>query len=342
MCRATIGITMGDPAGVGPEVALKALRRVDYGNARYIIIGDYKVLLRALDTIKCRDLRVVKINRLVEIAGQLREPYVIGVYDLDNVALDNLVYGRPSIMGGKASYEYIVEAVRMAVDGMLDALVTMPISKESLNMAGYRYSGHTELLAFLTNTDAENVRMMLIAKHLRIVHVTTHVALRKVPDLISKERILKTIELACRYLKDYFNVAKPRIAVAGLNPHAGEGGLFGDEEIKYIVPAIKEARNMDIDVSGPYPPDTVFYRAYHNREFDAVIAMYHDQGHIALKMVGLMEGVNVTLGLPIIRTSPDHGTVWDKAGKGTADDTASYEAIRLALELAKNRAKEYR
>lgn len=331
-----IGITIGDPAGSGPELTLKALRRVDHSIAKYVIIGSYKVLSKALSIVEniIGPLNLY-LARIEDISQLPDKPNTIGVYDLDNVDLDKLIYGRPSAMGGKASYEYIVKAVDLALKGLIDAIVTMPISKESLNMAGYNYPGHTELLAELTGS--KDVRMMLVAKHLRVAHVTTHVPLRTVPDLVKKERILRTIELTYHFLKNYCGILEPKIAVAGLNPHAGESGLFGEEEIKEIAPAINEAKEIGINASGPYPPDTIFYRAYYNKEFDAVVAMYHDQGHIALKMVGFMEGVNVTLGLPIIRVSPDHGTVWGKAGKGTADETASYEAIKLAIELVKNK-----
>ncbi|MEM0297179.1 MAG: 4-hydroxythreonine-4-phosphate dehydrogenase PdxA [Zestosphaera sp.] len=333
--KVIIGITMGDPAGSGPELTLKALRKADYDIAKYVIIGSHKVLLKALSIVGFRNLSMFKVDDPTMLPD---EPNVIGVYDLDNVDLSRLVYGKPSVMGGRASYDYIVKSVDLALRGLVDAIVTMPISKESLNMAGHNYPGHTELLAELTR--AREVRMMLAARHLRVVHVTTHIPLRKVPDSVRKERILKTIELTYEYLRNYFNILEPRLAVAGLNPHSGEGGLFGDEEIKEIIPAVEEAKSKGLNVLGPYPPDTVFYRAYYNKEFDAVVAMYHDQGHIAVKMVGFMEGVNVTLGLPIIRVSPDHGTVWGKAGKGTADETASYEAIKLAVELAKNKVSK--
>jgi 4-hydroxythreonine-4-phosphate dehydrogenase len=327
-----VAITMGDPAGSGPELLLKALRHVNYNTANYIVIGDYKVLQNALNIIGHQDLKLLKINDITQFSDK---PNVINVYDLDNVDPNRLIYGRPSAMGGKASYEYIIESVKFALKKLIDAVVTMPISKESLNMAGYNYPGHTELLADLTG--AKDVRMMLVAKHLRVVHVTTHISLRRMLDLIKKDRIFKTIELTNNYLKEYFNIPQPKIAVAGLNPHAGEGGLFGDEEKTEITPAIEEAKQRDIITMGPYPPDTIFYRTYYNREFDAVIAMYHDQGHIPIKMIGFMEGINITLGLPIIRISPDHGTVWDKAGKGTADETATLEAIKYAIILAKNK-----
>jgi len=225
----------------------------------------------------------------------------------------------------------IVKAIKYAMERFIHAIVTMPISKESINMAGYNYPGHTEILADLTK--AKDVRMMLLAKNLRVVHVTTHISLKKAIELIKKDRIIRTIEITNSYLKDYFDIMKPKIAIAGLNPHASENGLFGDEEEKEIIPAIKEANEKGINALGPFPSDSVFYRAYNN-EFDAVIAMYHDQGHIPIKMIGFMEGVNITLGLPIIRVSPDHGTVWGKAGKGTANENATLNAMKIAIKIA--------
>jgi len=332
--KVKIAITMGDPAGSGPEVAIKALSKLapSFYESIPILVGDYKVFQRAMQVTNVSNLRLIRITSPEQA---IDEPYVINVIDLANVDLEKLVIGKPSALGGKASYESIVVATEYAKNLKVDAIVTAPISKESINMAGYNFPGHTELLAYLTN--AKDVRMMLIAKHLRVVHVTTHVSLRRAIELIKKDRILRTIEITDRYLRDYFGVENPKIAVAGLNPHAGEDGLFGDEEIKEIKPAINEAREKGINASGPYPADSVFYRAYYNRDFDCIIAMYHDQGHIPIKMVGFMEGVNITLGLPIIRTSPDHGTVWGKAGKGTADETSMLNAIKIAVEISRQR-----
>ena len=333
--RPVIAVTMGDPAGSGPETVLKALTRASLlSRARLVLIGDLGVFRRASETVGTKGLHFSGIDELADFREELA---TVNVVDLRNVSSEALIYGRPSVMGGKAAYECVVRAVDYALHGSVHAVVTAPISKESLNMAGYNYPGHTELLAELTG--AKDVKMMLTAGHFRVVHVTTHVSMREAVELIKMPRILETLELSHGSLRDMFGIDVPRVAVAGLNPHSGEGGLFGDEEIKEIAPAIAEARRKGMNVLGPYPPDTVFYRAHHNREFDTVIAMYHDQGHIAMKMVGLMEGVNVTLGLPIIRVSPDHGTVWGKAGKGTADENATTEAMKLAIELA---TKKYR
>ena len=333
--KPVVAVTMGDPAGSGPEIVLKALMKDSLlSKARFVLIGDLGVFRRASETIGAKRLHFAEITEPIAVT---EVPDRVSVVDLKNVSSSDLVYGKPSALGGKAAYECIIRAVDYAVRGCVHAIVTAPISKESLNMAGYNYPGHTELLAELTN--AKGVKMMLVAEHFRVVHVTTHVSMREAIELIRRARILETLELTNESLKDMFGIDLPRVAVAGLNPHAGEGGLFGDEEIKEITPAIAEARGKGMNVLGSYPPDTVFYRAYHNREFDAVVAMYHDQGHIAMKMVGLMEGVNVTLGLPIIRVSPDHGTVWGKAGKGSADENATVEAMKLAAELAVKKYK---
>jgi 4-hydroxythreonine-4-phosphate dehydrogenase len=330
MVKPIILITMGDPAGSSPEITLKALSNPEVqGIAKYVVIGDLRVLMKAREIVGARKLNLTVVNSPEEVGDEL---FNVGVIDLSNVDVEKLVYGRPSAVGGKASYEYIVTAVDLIRSGRGHALVTAPISKESLYLAGYNYPGHTELLAELAGVEV--VKMMLVFKHLRVTHVTTHVPLRKAIELVRKNNVYVTIRLTHEALTKLFGIESPRIGVAGLNPHASEGGLFGDEEEKEVRPAIELALREGIRVEGPYPPDTIFYRAYHDKEFDAVIAMYHDQGHIPVKMVGLLEGVNLTLGLPFIRTSPDHGTVWDKAGKGTAKETAMLEAIKLAVTLA--------
>lgn len=325
-----IAITMGDPAGSGPEIVLKALRNSSlFSRASFVVFGDYNVFRKAAETVNATDLKLIKIG---DVSEYVDSPSSVNIFDLNNVDVSKIVYGKPSVLGGKASYEAIVEAVKHALSNKVHAIVTAPISKESLNMAGYNYPGHTELLADLTGS--KDVKMMLVASFFKVAHVTTHVSLKNAIELIKKENVLKTIRLTYKSLIELFGLNDPKIGVSGLNPHAGESGLFGDEEIKEIVPAIQEAASEGINVTGPYPPDTIFYRAYYNRQFDSTIAMYHDQGHIAVKMVGFMEGVNLSLGLPIIRVSPDHGTVWGKAGKGTASEGATLEAIKLAIELA--------
>jgi 4-hydroxythreonine-4-phosphate dehydrogenase len=238
-------------------------------------------------------------------------------------------------MAGKAAYEYIKLGTEMALSGEADAIVTSAINKEALNNAGYHYDGHTQLLAELCGV--KDVAMMLVSGSLRVSHVSTHVSLFQAIERVRPPRILTVLRLTNEAVKQ-MGVTEPKIAVSGLNPHSGEGGLFGDEEIKYITPAIEEARTQGMNVVGPLPPDSVFLRAYEG-QFDAAIAMYHDQGHIAIKMMGITHGVNVTLGLPIIRTSVDHGTNFGKAGKGTADPTSLVEAIKLGSIMVQNKRR---
>jgi len=252
------------------------------------------------------------------------------VLDLKNLPAD-LPFATVDARAGKAAFEYVAKGVELATKGEIDAICTGPLHKEALNAAGYHYPGHTEILADLSNT--KDYAMMLPGGPLRVIHVTTHVSLRRACDLVKKERVLKVIELADKAMKQ-LGFAAPRIAVAGLNPHSGEGGLFGDEEIREIIPAVEEAKRLGYDVTGPVPPDTVFYRAAIKEHFDIVVVMYHDQGHIPLKVLGFETGVNVTVGLPFIRTSVDHGTVFGKAGKGTADPRSMSEALYLAARMA--------
>ena len=264
-------------------------------------------------------------------------PGTIDVIDLHNVDMKNLKMGEPQAMAGKACVEYIKRAVELATAGEIDAIVTGPINKKAMNMGGYKYSGHTELLADLTKT--KDFAMLLVTGPLKVIHVSTHVSLVEAIRRVQKERIMTVIKLADQALKD-MGIPHPRIAVAGLNPHAGEDGMFGNEEIDTIAPAIEAAKKTGIDVSGPIAPDTIFMRAK-NGEFDVVVAMYHDQGHVAIKMLGFQLGVNVSIGLPIIRTSVDHGTAYRRAGRklGTGDPSSLIEATRLAAQMARSRAK---
>ncbi|HEX8948828.1 MAG TPA: 4-hydroxythreonine-4-phosphate dehydrogenase PdxA, partial [Dissulfurispiraceae bacterium] len=237
--------------------------------------------------------------------------------------------GRPSSEGGRASVAYIKKSVELALCGDADAIVTAPITKESLKMAGFKWPGHTELLAELTG--AKDYAMVLTGGPLRVILVTIHTALKNVPSLVTRERVLKTIMLAKKTC-DMLGIKAPRVAVAGANPHAGEAGMFGSEEIDEIAPAIREAQALGIPVSGPYPADTLFHKAYQG-EFDIIVCMYHDQGLIPLKMIAFDKGVNATIGLPIIRTSPDHGTAYDIAWQGVANPSSMVEAIKLAVRL---------
>ncbi|MBS7651039.1 4-hydroxythreonine-4-phosphate dehydrogenase PdxA, partial [Candidatus Bathyarchaeota archaeon] len=287
--RPVIGITMGDAAGIGPEIIDKALSKEEfYRIARPLVIGDAAVLADALKVAKVN----VKIRPVNSSSSAKFEIGTIDVIDLKNINLSELKMGQVQAMAGKAAVEYVKKAVEMALKGEIDAIVTAPLNKEAMNLAGYDYAGHTEILADLTRT--ENYAMMLVAGKLRVVHVTTHMSMLQACASIKKERVLTTIRLTYEAVQR-LGIPNPKIAVAGLNPHAGEGGLFGDEELKEISPAIEEARRMGIAAIGPMPPDTVFLRASRG-EYDAVVAMYHDQGHIPVKMLGFESGVNVTVG----------------------------------------------
>lgn len=330
--RPLLAITMGDAAGSGPEIVTKAL--VDLQTravCRPVVIGDAATMRAALKVTGV----LGEIRAIEKLSEALFRNGIIEVIDLHNIQLDRLTRGQVDPMAGKAAFEYIKLATDLALAGKCDAIVTSAINKEALNEAGYHYDGHTQLLAELCG--ASDVAMMLVSGQLRITHVTTHVSLRQAIEQVRPERILTVLRLTNEALRQ-MGIDEPRIAVAGLNPHAGESGLFGDEELKYITPAIKAARCREMDIVGPFPPDSVFLRTSEG-QFDAAIAMYHDQGHIAIKMLGITQGVNVTLGLPIIRTSVDHGTVFGKAGKGTANPTSLIQAIKLATVMYHNRRR---
>lgn len=308
-----IAITLGDPAGIGPEVVLKAILNEDVLRiCNPVIVGDRTVVDEAIE----------KLN----LAVKLKDIEIIDAGEIKNRDFEK---NKPTAAGGKASVSYIKKAVELALNKEVDAIVTAPISKESLKMAGFKWPGHTEMLAELTNT--KDFAMMFYSEKLKLILVTIHTSLRNVPDLIKKEKVLQTIILAKKAC-DMIRIDNPKIAVAGLNPHAGEAGIFGDEEIKEISPAVNEAQNTGIPVSGPYPADALFHRAY-NGEFDIIVCMYHDQGLIPLKMIAFHKGVNVTIGLPIVRTSPDHGTAYDIAWKGIANPSSMIEAIKLAAMI---------
>ena len=322
-----LAITMGDAAGSGPEIITKALAVPEINTiCRPVVIGDTATMRAALQ-ITGAPGSVKTINNLYEANFQKD---IIEVIDLHNIQLENLTRGCVNTMAGAAAYQYIKLATNMTLSGECDAIVTSAINKEALNNAGYHYDGHTQLLAELCGVPS--VAMMLASGNLRVSHVTTHASLRQAIELIRPKRIFTVLKLTQEALP-LMGINKPRIAIAGLNPHCGESGLFGDEEMQYIVPAIETARQQGMDVTDPLPPDSVFFRTAEG-QFDAAIAMYHDQGHIAVKMLGITEGVNITLGLPIIRTSVDHGTVFGKAGKGTADATSLVHSIKLAALMA--------
>ena len=327
-----ITITMGDPAGIGPEVILKTLLQGDVCQVcRPIVLGDINVL--RMVSKKLGPLSFHTIETPSEVAGS---PGLVDVISVSNLKRDSFVPGRPTVPGGKAMVDYIIKAVDFNKNSLVSAMVTCPISKELMQKAGYRFDGHTELLANLTNT--RDYSMMLANESLRVSLVTIHCALREVPQRLNKGLIVKTIRLTYRALETDFALKRPHVAVAGLNPHAGEVGLFGLEDKEIIQPAVDEAKNDGLLVDGPFPADTIFYHAI-NGKFDAVVAMYHDQGLIPVKLLNFSNSVNITLGLPIIRTSVDHGTAYDIAGKGVADPSSLIAAIRMAAKIASARRK---
>ncbi len=327
--RAVVGVTMGDGAGIGPEVILGALAEPSVqALGHYLVIGD-AVRMEQAARILGSPLRV---HRCAAPAEARFEPGTVDVLDLNLLPAD-LPWGHVDPRAGHAAFAYIERAVELAKQGVIDAIATAPLNKEALHAGGHLYPGHTEILADLTGT--KQYAMLLVTPVLRVIHVTTHLSMRQACDRIKRERVATVIRLGHKVLKDA-GIAHPRIAVAGLNPHAGEHGLFGHEEAQEIEPAVAEARAEGIDATGPWPGDTVFLRARQGA-FDLVVAMYHDQGHIPVKLMGLETGVNVTVGLPIIRTSVDHGTAFDIAGTGKADPQSMAEALRLALQLAPHR-----
>jgi len=339
--KPVIGISMGDPAGIGPEICVKALANAEvYDACKPLIVGDAAVMQLAASQF-APGLKVNAVNAVSEaqfVHGTL------DVYDLKNVVADKMVPGVVSAMSGEAAFEAVREVIRLAMSGDVDATVTAPVNKESIHLAGHPFSGHTEIYAHYTQTP--RYAMLLADEHLRVIHATTHVSLRQACDLCKKERVLEVITLlhdACVQ----FGIEKPLIAVAGLNPHAGENGLFGDEEIHEIIPAITEARELGFKVEGPVPPDTMFVKAVQGK-YDGCVAMYHDQGHIPFKLEGFqwdnekqtmksVKGVNITLGLPIIRTSVDHGTAFEIAWKGIASADAMTIALQYAVRMAQYR-----
>jgi 4-hydroxythreonine-4-phosphate dehydrogenase len=340
--RPIIGITMGDVTGIGPEIAAKALADPEtYQICKPLVIGDAQAMRQAIEEIARVPLKLHPIKSV----GQAKFEFGIAdVLDMENIDMKGFTHGKVNAMAGKASVEYIQKGVSLAMNKEIDALVTGPIHKEAINAGGYHYAGHTEILADLTNT--KDYSMLLVDRDFRVAHVTTHCSMREACDRVRKPRVLTVIRLLNDTLKR-LGIPEPRIAVAGLNPHSGEGGMFGREEIEEISPAIEEAKAMGIKVEGPVPPDTVFAKLK-GKQYDGVVAMYHDQGHIPTKVLGFeldvktmtytaVAGVNVTMGLPIIRTSVDHGTAFGKAGKGRANPQSLMEAIRLATVLAKNR-----
>ena len=324
--RPTVGITMGDPSGIGPEIIVKALSGREVRDICCpVVIGD-SARLRLAESIVGLQSTVKTVEDLRR--ADLNDDSVLCI-DLGLVPA-NLPFGEPSAISGNAAYQYIKYAVHLAELGLVDAITTAPLSKLALHAAGYKFPGHTELLAALTNTD--EVSMMLVSTKLRVIHVTTHMGLIDAIESINSDLVQRVITRAYLALIKA-GISSPRIGVCGINPHAGEDGLFGrGEESRKIAPAVARCVEMGWDVKGPLAADTLFYLAARG-DFDVVVAMYHDQGHGPIKVLGLESGVNVSVGLPVIRTSVDHGTAFDIAGRGVADERSMIEAIRQAVTL---------
>jgi 4-hydroxythreonine-4-phosphate dehydrogenase len=328
--RPVVAITMGDAAGIGPEVVAKALTsRAIYDLCRPLVIGETATMKKSLVLAKS-PAKLHIINNANDAVGKYGD---IDLLDLHNLDEKDVTVGRICPACGKAAVEFIIKAAQLALHHEIDALVTAPINKEATRQAGFGELGHLELLAHYT--DATEYATMLVSGALRVVHLTTHYSLKEAIGYITEERILARLKLTQRSFQDW-GISQPRIAVAALNPHGGEGGILGMEEIQEIAPAIKEARGVGIDARGPYPADTVFVRAI-NGEFDVVLAMYHDQGHIPIKVHGFEKSVSVALGLRFIRTSVDHGTAFDIAGKGIAQSESLEEAVKVAVNLSQNK-----
>ena len=346
-----IGITMGDPAGCGPEITIKALHDPEvYERCNPIVVGDTKVLsdsVRILESTGYLKPGEVTINAVSKVEDAKFEYGTVDVYHLDLIDMDKFEYGKLSAMCGEAAFQCVVKVIDLAMKGEVDATVTNALNKEAINMAGHHYSGHTEIYAEYTGT--KKYAMMLAHEDLRVVHVSTHVSLREACDRVKKDRVLDCIRLSDEVCKD-LGIAEPRIAVAGLNPHSGEDGMFGTEEIEEITPAIEAARAEGMNVDGPVPPDSLFSKA-RGGWYDICVVMYHDQGHIPLKVVGFVydreakkwdavAGINVTLGLPIIRVSVDHGTAFGHAGSGTQNELSLVNSIDNAILMAASRIEK--
>ncbi|MFC1864639.1 4-hydroxythreonine-4-phosphate dehydrogenase PdxA [Chloroflexota bacterium] len=328
--RPIIAITMGDAAGIGPEVIVKALFQEQiYSICRPLVVGDGITMQKTINLVNS-PLKLHPVKAAAAVEGQSG---TVDLLDLHNLNQKEVIMGQICRTCGQAAMEYITKAARLALEGEVKALVTAPINKEAAKQAGYGEIGHLEFLARLTG--ATEYATMLVTGPLRVVHLTTHHSLRHACDLVTKERVLARLKLTHNSFQAW-GIEHPCIGVAALNPHAGEGGLLGREEIEEIMPAIKAAQDLAIDARGPFPADSVFNRAL-GGEFDVLLAMYHDQGHIPIKVYGFEKSVSVALGLPLVRTSVDHGTAFDIAGKGIADSQSLEEAIKMAVKLIKEK-----
>jgi len=321
---------MGDAAGIGPEVIVKALlSEQTYKLCQPLVVGEGVAMRKAVELVG-KPVKLHAVETVTEMQGQFG---TIDLLDLHNLDEKEVIMGQVCKVCGKAAVDYIMKAARLVQEGQVKALVTAPISKEATRLAGYGELGHLELLAHATG--ATEYATMLVSGRLRVVHLSTHHSLRNACELVTREHILARLKLTHQSFKEW-GIEQPHIAVAALNPHAGEGGLLGSEEIEEISPAIQEAKDLGIAASGPFPADSVFNRAL-SGEFDVVLAMYHDQGHIPIKVHGFEQSVSVALGLPFIRTSVDHGTAFDIAGKGIANPRSLEEAIKLAARLSQEK-----
>ncbi len=326
--RPVVGITMGDPVGIGSEIILLALcSHLIYKICKPLVIGD----IRCLETAKKCIGSNLDIKTVKDPDSGMYKCGCVDILSISELDQNKISWGKPTVQTGKAMVNYITAATDMAICGKIAAIVTCPVNKMSMHAAGSKFNGHTELLAERTKTS--DFVMMLAGGKLRVTLVTIHIPLKSVSAVLSKKQILQTIRITGRALSERFGFENPKIAVAGLNPHAGEGGLFGNEEENVIMPAIHNARQEGFNVFGPFPADTIFYHAANGR-YDVVVCMYHDQGLIPFKMIHFTDGVNTTLGLPIIRTSVDHGTAYDIAGTGKADPGSLIAAINMAADHA--------
>jgi 4-hydroxythreonine-4-phosphate dehydrogenase len=344
MQKPIIGITMGDPASIGPEIAIKALLNESiHAICRPLLVGDAGVFNDIVQRLKLP----ATINAISKVQDAAFKPGTVDVFDLKNVDMSKLVFGEISAMAGNASFEAVKKVIDLAMAGEIDATVTGPINKKSINEAGHHFAGHTEIYAHYTGT--KKYAMLLVEENMRVIHVSTHVSLREACDLVKKDRIIQVIELLHNGILQ-LGATNTKIGVAGLNPHAGDSGLFGTEDDGEIKPAVEEARKMGYDVDGPVPADTLFSKAA-TGTYGGIVAMYHDQGHIPFKLTGFkwnaekkqmdsVKGVNITMGLPIIRTSVDHGTAFEIAGKGIASPDAMVLAIEAAVQLSKHKIKQ--
>jgi 4-hydroxythreonine-4-phosphate dehydrogenase len=336
-----IGITMGDPASIGPEIAIKALlNKYLYDSCKPLLVGDTAVFEAIISRLNLN----ATINVIKSVSEARFKFGVIDVFDLQNIEMSQFNFGEISAMAGEAAFQSVKKVIELALAGEIDATVTGPINKKSITEAGHHYAGHTEIYAELTGT--RKYAMLLVEDNLKVIHVSTHVSLRQACDLVKKDRILEVVDLLHNGLIS-LGETNLKIGIAGLNPHAGDSGLFGTEEELEILPAVEEARRRGFDVEGPIPPDTMFAKAA-TGAYGGVVAMYHDQGHIPFKLSGFqwdqvkqqmasVKGVNITMGLPIIRTSVDHGTAFEIAGKGVASADAMVLAIESAIQLSKYR-----